>query len=196
MNDLMMDIETLDTKRSAIILQVAVVAFDQTTFEAVQCNNWYLDVTAQHGRTFGAATLAWWLTQSDAQDVIKQACGNGTKDFAEEFLQVMSRYQEQGIGQIWSQGSFDFDILESFLNYNGGTEPWKFYQKADLRTVMRFADRCGVDASQLRKDIRSKYTAHNALDDCMVQIEVLKELSQCLSLKPVLKPISDDSSPS
>ena len=70
MNHIMVDIETLDTVQSAVVLSIGAVAFDPHTKELGE--KFYVEFTtdlqAQQrlGRTISADTVTWWMQQGAA----------------------------------------------------------------------------------------------------------------------------------
>lgn len=186
--DLMVDIETLDTENSAIVTQVAMVAFDPESYQVQRCNHWILDVSDQmlHQRTLSVDTLSWWLDQSKrAQESLKEALvgeNHNLAQFDRSFLEAFN-YEDTnfGVGNVWMQGpTFDNEILDDLLSEG---VPWRFWQVADIRTVEKLASSLGVPIHDFKEVLRTDRVAHNAIDDCMMQIQVLQEVKSWLQLR-------------
>jgi hypothetical protein len=163
MIEAMADIETLDTKNSAVVFQIGLVIFEGGLL--LEQFQWNLDIDQQlgRGRTVSASTLAFHLgIPTNLKDAIVKEdeiyCGAVVITALQE---VIARYK---IKNFWSKGSFDFNILESlFIDYQAAT-PWKYYQLRELRTLMQ---ECNVPKGDV---------SHNALEDCLAQI---KQLNAC-----------------
>lgn len=185
MIDAMIDIETLDTANTAIVLQVAVVTFDVDTFELQSQNSWHLNVDMQKesGRTWSTATLQWWLNQPNdtQQEVLLPAFGVQAHHPDIVMSELHTLLKDKDIRYVWSQGSFDFDIIENMMGLR--ELPWEFWQKRDCRTIESLAEMCGVDIAKLKESCRSGLTYHNAQDDCIAQIKKLENIYRCLNLR-------------
>lgn len=163
--DLMFDMETLDTKPSAIILSLGAVKFDPTDF-----NNKYempslylrfdIDNQSQLGRTIGESTLDWWKKQSPEIQETAFSDNDRTSllDAVEKFHQFA-----WNCDRIWSQGSFDVNIMEDLYRMIGRTTPWNYWQIRDSRTLFDFIDG-NID--------RSKH--HDALEDAREQARAVQ----------------------
>ena len=66
----------------------------------------------------------------------------------------------------WSQGNFDYPILEAALKFYDLEPPWKFWQCMDLRTLEYW----------YRKKHRKPEGAHDALVDAKCEAEFLQEV--------------------
>jgi hypothetical protein len=187
MIDLMIDLETLSTEPNAIILQIGMVSFDIETFEPQRSYKWQLPVKSQKdaGRDWSVATLQWWLIQpKELQEEVLLPSFGMTIDqhhdvvlsnFLDAYLMEDGKY---GVQNVWAQGCTDFEWLEDMMGRR--TPPWQYYQKADCRSVMKAAETYGVDVQLIREQLRLKLKAHNALDDCLIQIGTLREIKKCL----------------
>ena len=65
-NDIMLDIETLDTSPSAIVLSIGAVKFNSVGLGDTFYVRLDSDPQLALGRTQSEATLTWWAGQSDA----------------------------------------------------------------------------------------------------------------------------------
>lgn len=154
MHHLMLDIETLDIKPSAVILVVAAVFFDPRTgelgaeFEAAISSQ-----KDQPGRTISLDTVAWWAKQSD--EARKQAF-SGTESL-KRVLSSLSRFihmNSTDTVKVWGNGKeFDCAILEHAFQQLEMPCPWKFWDTQDVRTVITLAELHGFNP---KKPARSK----------------------------------------
>jgi hypothetical protein len=162
MIEAMIDIETLDTKNSAVVFQIGLVIFKEEKRLKERQWNLMIDQQLARGRTVSASTLAFHLgIPANLMGAIKQEddiyCGgvaiNGLKD-------EIASYE---IKNFWAKGSLDFNILESLFSDYNEVVPWKFFQLRELRTLM---SECKVPKGDV---------SHNALEDCLAQVEHLNE---------------------
>jgi hypothetical protein len=156
----MIDLETMDTSPSAIVLSVGAVVFDPDvgTVDEGEGFNAVLNIQSQlnAGRTLSGGTLKWWFKQSDeairAWNKDDRQC-QPLEMFVDRFQQF---WHKSGVQFVWSHGSvFDIMILE-----NMGIAPWKFWDIRDTRTLFH---KTGVTIG------RGKGTHHTALDDAVAQ---------------------------
>lgn len=190
MIEAMLDIETLDTDPQAVVLQIALVVFDTAdNYEVKKIHSWHLSAKSQcaAGRTISVETLGWWLQQSDGaiEEVLSRSL-NGTTvhhDVAlSELQQVIAELNQQhGLGKIWARGDMDFYVIENMFGRR--QLPWKYYQKGDCRSVYDFARGLGVDVDEIQMNASGAMTAHNAVDDCVIQISILRDINKWLSQK-------------
>ncbi len=180
MRELMFDLETLDTKPSAIVLSVGAVVWE--TFKTDTgilgwhvINRFYriLDIQSQaeKKRTVSESTLVWWQRQDanardEAFSPVRQPVTGVLNDFR-RFVDLGSHE----INAFWaSPATFDFpmweDLAMTFSNY----VPWSYRQKYDVRTVVR-------EASYSAKDHVPTRTIdglpHMPIYDCEWQIDLL-----------------------
>ena len=169
MTHLMLDLETFGVRTNAAIVQLAAIPFtfkDEDKFTSdTSAFNRYIQVNDM--ASVDHSTLAWWLTQStDAQNALAAGMEKAKPEqlVLEEFA---AAFDWRGIEGLWSHGAkFDIPILQSaFERYNIPT-PWQFRTPRDTRTYYLF--RIG-DIKPPLVEI-SDLTAHNALDDCVIQI--------------------------
>lgn len=160
MIEAMIDIETLDTKNSAVVFQIGLVIFEGNTI--LQKCQWNLMIDQQlaRGRTVSASTLAFHLSipanlrmAIEMED--KTYCG------AVAIGRIHDELASYTVKNFWSKGSFDFNILESLFKDFDESIPWKFYQLRELRTLMQ---ECSIPKGDV---------SHNALEDCLNQIDQL-----------------------
>ncbi len=167
----MIDIETLAVTPNSTILTIGAQGFDPFSDKFTDVT-FYEKVTleSQEGRDVDDNTVDWWGKQSaEAQE---EAFGvEGRKDITEvltELSKVAWKHK-----RVWANGMmFDFGILENaMLNY-GVNVPWKYWQCCDARTVYKLAPKLGKLGNN-----------HNALADCVNQIDLLQKTFKHLGIK-------------
>lgn len=83
-----------------------------------------------------------------------------------EFLMPLLEGAKDSEVEFWSQGSFDYPILEFAMRLHKVPYPWKYRQLRDLRTLSAWYGK------RLTKDSKS----HSALVDAARQMELLIQL--------------------
>jgi hypothetical protein len=161
----MFDLETLDVKPSAVILSLGAVKFDPRQ-QGIDPNaerlSLRIDIDSQStiGRTISEDTIAWWATQSkEAQDA---AFGEHDRVSLEEAIEQFHKFVWNS-ERVWSQGSFDVNIMEHLYTNLGKPYAWQYWQVRDSRTLFDFVDGA-MD--------RTKH--HNAVEDAIAQAEAVQ----------------------
>ena len=163
--DCMIDLETLSTHPEAFILSIGAVAFDPETGQ-LGGEHFYKRIHLggdQCGAHIDAGTVQWWMNQSqEARDELfnygqeRVALSTALSDLG-DFLHLW------GPETLWQRGNSDSMWLERAYKRLGWIEPpFHFAQWADQRTATRGHAKPA-----------SKHVAHNALHDCLAQIEHL-----------------------
>jgi len=117
---LMVDIETLDTAPTAVVLQVGWCVFDEQ--DILKKGQWDIDVWEQLGtRTISKQTVEWWLTQPTQPDLAGDTWIGSVPFVLAEVMEECER--------VWSRGFMDMKILE-----NLGFE-YDYWRWRDHRTM-------------------------------------------------------------
>lgn len=161
MQDVMIDIETLDTRPSAAILSIGLVRFDVNqsgtlgdSFEA------YIDIDSNlsAGRTVSGPTLLWWLDQEDAA---RRRIVEAEHVPLRTALARLSDFLKPD-DRVWGNGAgFDNVILADAYRSVGLPQPWRYWNDMCYRTLKNL----------YKSVVKPKTTgvAHVALDDAMTQ---------------------------
>ncbi len=173
---IMIDIETLDTKSSAVVIQIAAVAFNYTAKGKLEIEG-ELDIKLpvapqlKENRTISVKTVKFWLNSGEQQQLLGELLSDPVKyNYSHALVEFEEFCLAHAPDEYWSQGpTFDTIILEDMLAKNAQSAPWWFYQVRDLRTVQEFVGH--DDKSRAMKEANSN---HNALDDCLSQIKLLQ----------------------
>jgi len=163
----MIDLETLDTTPDAQVLTIGGVKFNPFDWSEPHSEFYYrfeIDEQEALGRSVSPSTLDWWGQQDP--DIILEAFGDEGRTDVRTILKDMKKWWV-GCDEIWSQGSFDINIMENLCRQLNEPIPWAFWQVNDLRTLLRRMPR------DPRKD--SKFAAHNALEDSKQQVYALRK---------------------
>lgn len=164
MQDVMIDLETLDTGPDCVILTLGAVRFNPWQDEINPDNCIYLkpDVDEQIalGRRVNEGTMQWWAQQPP--DVRDDAISDTDRISLEEFSKQLNKIVANA-DRIWAQGPvFDIVILENLYRQIGKPAPWQYYSIRDSRTLLKAL---GDNRAKGRNQ------AHNAVADCIYQIQ-------------------------
>jgi len=160
------DLETMGTRSTSAIVSIAAVFFEietDTTKEFI-CN---VDLASSlgHGATIDASTIYWWMQQSmEARESLLPNL-NDLPVALKKFATFFAEHNDERTS-IWTHPSFDPPILTNAFHACGLVEPYKYYQIRCLRTLEELYG---------WTDIPRTGTHHNALDDCLYQMEVVKQ---------------------
>lgn len=192
MNHIMVDIETLDTVQSAVVLSIGAVAFDPHSKELGE--KFYVEFTEDlanqqiKGRTISADTVQWWMMQSDAarsifarrdeDDLITPKPANpavrmSTEHGLNEFSQFIARHGGKKV-ELWGNGAdFDNVIIGSLYDSFDLLKPWSYGKNRCYRTMKRIF---GENVPLVRQGVH-----HNGLDDAITQAVHLQEIFACVT---------------
>ena len=159
-NEAMVDIESLDTEDTAIVYQVGVIVFNQG--EMIHSREFNLPIQEQidAGRTISESTLAFHMRSPAG---LYNSMHHGFRDSARSVLEHLTQVAQGFKPKYWwSKGDFDYSVLEDLF---GGKDqvPWQWYQKMELRTMIRETDIERLEAN------------HTAVRDCLIQLAQLNE---------------------
>lgn len=183
-NHLMIDLETLDTRPTAVVFQVGLIAFKDVlhdkpmAFEEPPLENLILgekllhvDILSQviRGRTIDPETVAWW-NQQKPESWMRHP--EETVLEHDVFAAISEMMGHHGIGDVWSNSpSFDAVLMRS-LGDDMKKRGIQFHEFPSFRSDM---DMRTLKALLLRKGmgLPKKETTHNALKDCRDQVELV-----------------------
>lgn len=176
MKSVMIDLETLDTGPSAVVVALGAVEFDPynhrigETFYRV-ANDW--SAQQRKGRTISGDTVAWWMDQGDGartaltRPPAKHSCS--TFGILREFSEFLEGYA--GDVEIWGNGAdFDNVILGDLFKAYGCEKPWTYTNNRCFRTLKNLRH-----TRDMVMPARAG-THHNALDDAVHQARCLQVL--------------------
>jgi hypothetical protein len=143
-NHLMLDLETLDTKPTSIVLSIGACVFNDnklTNINELKKHSFYriLNIPEQESvnRTISLDTLHWWLTQ-DAQMLTSylNQSRNSISIKNKEYLGLLNGFMHiHNIEYIWSNSpTFDMTIITSLYKDFNMEFPINFRKWLDVRT--------------------------------------------------------------
>lgn len=172
----MLDLETLDTKTSSVILSLGAVKFDPYESDSPSAPLYIrpdVDEQFREGRTASESTLDWWANQTEEARL--EAFGDDGRISIRSMLNDLNRYLV-GIEKIWANGVlFDIGILEDLYCQYEQPVPWQYWQIRDSRTIYDMGD---DSAKTGNKDL------HNALADSYHQAVAVQNIYAELNVKP------------
>lgn len=141
--DAMIDIETLSTRKNALILSIGVVLFDRATGEIGHKREWILDNHFVGGYHVCPRTQNWWDGQGiEAQDRIfknpnKVEAKVALQEVTDLLVQNTTGTQRNGC-RIWGNGpTFDLTIMDNAYRTEGlSGQPWTYGNERDVRTMV------------------------------------------------------------
>lgn len=183
MNDVMVDLETMDNVASSAIVSIGAVHCDLITGETGSTFYRVIDLKGQQkfGRTLNPKTIYWWLNQGDSA---RQALLIESKILLEDMCDKFNKWL-WSLGpnpetiRLWGNGaSFDNAILRHAYRQYGKELNIEYWNDRDMRTIVGFYPR-QLQEKWRRSNLRTGYH-HNALDDAKYQVkycsDILKEL--------------------
>lgn len=183
-NTIIIDIETLDTTHSAVVLSIGAFAFDRFSLDETKAEivnteserkfHYKLGVVDQlfKCRTVSLESQQFWQKNNISQHfdgkgaLVEQALIE-LDDFINDFV---SKNKEL---KLYARGvGFDFMILENIFKQYGITYPIKFWQVRDIRS---YIDALSQGNNGYLNDFKStlNYLPHHALDDAMRDAELM-----------------------
>lgn len=169
-SDIMVDLETLDTKPNCVILSIGAVRFNPMGMgivEKLELKPTIEDQTEKYNRTINDETIEWWGKQNP--QAIEEAFSDTGRLSLKECLEILYKFCWNHRA-IWSNGAgFDIVALETGYRDVGVAIPWPYYTARDTRTLF---DITGVS---LRDKKYSTKTTHRAVEDAEHQVIVVQD---------------------
>lgn len=177
--DVMLDIETLDTKPSAVILSAAAVTFTEAEGVRDICRVTFdLQEQFSRGRTVSQSTLLWWMEQSDDARAVAFTAVN--RQPVEHALTRLFDFANGFTHYYANSPSFDMVLLGSLAYDFNKPVPWSYRDCRDVRTLRAVAE---IESDwQPNEPITGP--AHDPVTDCLWQIALVREAKARLALKP------------
>lgn len=164
---IMIDIETLDTKPSSIILSIAAVEFDINNSGNI-LNSFHVNVdqNSQSNRSASPSTIEFWNKQPIEK---REAMLVDMITLDQALVQLREWLPKHTKYKIWANSpSFDLSILDHAFDY---ASPWDYWQSLDVRTYKELARSLKIQLPEI-----DKTKAHNALYDCHYQAYVVSTI--------------------
>jgi len=170
---IMIDMETLDTAPSTVILTIGVVSFDPRgvgVIEKLELRPTIDEQTEVYNRSISDDTLRWWGEQSP--DAIEEAMGDQGRISYRECMEKLYKFCWNA-DKVWSNGSgFDVVVAENAFRELDMKIPWPFWTIRDCRTIYDLAGVSLKDGGHV--------TSHKAVEDAERQAVVVQKAYQKL----------------
>jgi len=170
MKDIMIDLETLGLNAGCVVTQLGASYFDRYTGE-LGCEfiaNISIESCMSVGLKINPDTLNWWLDKKDLISWLDEPLK------IKEVLETFSLFYKKG-DLIWSHNSFDIPILKAAYMACNLEIPFHYRDTRDLRTI--------VDVGKINLSKYRCLNNHNALDDCIFQIQYCSDVFKKLKEK-------------
>lgn len=171
MKHVMIDIETLGTDMTSVIISIAAVRFDIKTGEIGDYMNVNIDPNdcLNQGFTLSWDTIKWWMSQNDEA---KKSLLSDDRVTLSEALMELYRFIYMNVTdvEVWGNGStFDISTLEYAYSKLGMSKPWKYVNVRDVRTMVMLAP-------DIKREYKFDGVKHDPLHDAYFQIGYLCEI--------------------
>lgn len=176
MRAISLDIETLDTTASAVVLSIGAVVVTPTGIQKEFYATLRMKEQLESGRTIGAYTLGFWLNQpKEVQDATFAEEGSVIPVLtALRMWAACNESQSDNPVPVYVKGpQFDAAIIDHLADTAGVERPIHYRRWRDLRTLeemLRWAGQ-GYHLDQVKADRKNN---HNALDDAREQGEIIR----------------------
>lgn len=176
-NDIVIDLETLGTGQDCVIVSIGAVIFNRADAPGTYIDEFEvkIDIENQPGRVIDPGTLKWWL-KDDMEDARKAAFNVPKKEQVRLGLalkQLEDFMKKYHLGEMWGcSPSFDMVILQHAYRQHGVELPMPFWKWSCIRTIESF-----FYGENTRKEGGANWlggTAHDALDDCYMEANVIQ----------------------
>ena len=175
----MIDLETMSTRKDAAIISIGLAAFDdEFVIETAHARIKMSDVVGH----IDPATVKWWGEQDGAA---RAAAFGGTDTQTRAAMMVHDFFDRHQPTEVWANSpSFDCVILRSWwdtlAHKPGSNFPIHYRTERDVRTMLQLAKQLKIPLPVWSG------TAHNAMDDACNQARAIvvieKELRRRSSL--------------
>lgn len=184
-DDVMVDLETLDTVATAAIISIGACRFNQFSDE-IEDSGFYavinLDSNLKAGRTISEDTLKFWLRADPAaQSVFFEKDKLDLKDALEELCIWVDRGRKTN---PWSMGaSFDVPMLEHAFRHFNIEPPWQFWDTKCMRHHKTLPA-----AKVAYNSVERAGTHHNAMMDALHQAKCAQAINRQLFPHMMVRP--------
>lgn len=173
MNDVMIDLETLDVRPTGAVVSIGAVRFDINTpghtgfrFKA----NISLDSNVKAGRTISADTIEWWFRQSKEAQKLTFPEDKANVCTLEQALTHLNTFLTAD-DRVWGNGAaFDNAMLSDAYRSVGIKQQWSYKNDMCYRTMCRLFPEVPRPKSEAVK--------HDALNDAILQAHHLQDIFQ------------------
>lgn len=142
-----LDIETLDTEQTAVVLSIGVIhlpSSDPISFDDILKSGLFVKLDSrsqiQAGRTTSKDTMNWWASQPKAirdKNLVPSESDLSAADAISKIKEYIKSRDDSKNLTCFTRGSFDSVILDHLCKKTLGVEPlFKFWEYRDVRTAI------------------------------------------------------------
>ncbi len=154
----MIDIETMGTRSTSMIVQIGACYFDRVTGEIGE--EFKVNINHSDDRfTVDWSTISWWLERDE--EARKSILGNSVSI---EQAVIDLKIFLMNATYIWSHATFDIPILLNAFDECGIKFPIHYTKMRDIRTLI------DIKNDNQKSTLTRTGTHHDALDDCRFQV--------------------------
>lgn len=181
--DIVTDIETLGRRTDSTIIQLSAVAFDLYGDKIIDSFDKMIDIEKETMVVDGC-TVKWWLNTdkellskiilSEESIPINQAI----RDFRDWIDKMDNINYDNKNTYLWGNGIlFDNKMIQAQMAKHNLQYPIFYKNDRDMRTILELASlKSGLSESYIKNLCkRDELHEHNALDDCLFQIDVIRK---------------------
>jgi len=174
-NNFMVDIETLGTASTSVILSIGIVEFNPDSDAIGQTFHSLINIDSclRAGLTVDGSTIQWWMTQPDAaRELFNKLDEHGTP-LTSALLALNGWMKTLSNAPIFwcNHPSFDAAILDNAYRRCDIKTPWQYYNVKDYSTVRGLVPKQVFEAIRVRPTV-----AHDALADAIAQAKTLQKI--------------------
>jgi hypothetical protein len=157
---IMVDIETLDTENTAVILSIGACGIQPNNLHRIFYEE--LNPETQENRTVSLSTQQWWKDQA-SKGISMPSGKTHIKDALNRFAGWIEKCE--GTPIIWCKGTdFDVKILTDAFKQYTIPVPWKYNDVRDARTLLKLHPQITYPTNPV---------PHHALQDALYQARYL-----------------------
>ena len=193
-NNIMIDLETIDTSRTAKLLSIGACSFDinrppnllhlfsDTFYVNVGEYSELGDSRLESKFTESEQTKQWWAQQGDAAKQVLEANRVNPREAIKALFNWVRSHGDSPV--MWAcPPQFDLNILSHHFEMFGLNQPWHWSKERDFRTVREVIKvKNGFMPNEPKAcTVNEKtvvFTKHNALHDAIVQADKLQQIVQ------------------
>lgn len=167
----MIDLETLSTAPTAVVLSIGAVEFADNHVLRFVGANLRISEQVQAGLSVDDDVFRWWLQQSDAaRDALSESEPLSPVSALRLIADEMKLWDDTT--RVWANpASFDIAILENMHRAFGQEVPWKHWNIRDYRTVKNLFP-------EIQPSSKKIGVSHCAVDDAAYQAQHLIDIIQ------------------
>ena len=156
--DIMIDIETMGTRSTSMIVQIGACYFNRVTGDIGE----KFKVNIYHDNdnfTVDYSTIKWWLERNEEA----RASILGDEISIQDAIIKLTEFLSKAT-YVWSHATFDIPILLNAFDKVGEKFPIHYTKMRDIRTLI------DIKNDNKKSILNRGGTHHDALDDCIYQV--------------------------